>query len=81
MEEDSSILGPQVSRDHLKGLRFSCLESLSGALRRRQLQCYGKEEPWLPLGHVLIQKLKWKHYHSRWVGLGLLPTSALFQLF
>lgn len=36
VEEDSSLLEPQASQDHLKGLLFSCLKSLSGALSHRE---------------------------------------------
>lgn len=78
MEEDSSLLGPQVSRDHLKGLGFSCLESLCQEhCVTGQLQCYGKEEPWLPLGHGLSPKAQVKAL-SQQGGLGWSPYPRLF---
>lgn len=76
----SKPTGPQVSRDHLKGLRFSCLESLCQehcVTGRRQR--YGKEEPWLPLGHVLIQSSSRSVIAAGWTGLGPYPCLLCFS--
>lgn len=77
MEEESSFLEPQASQDHLKGLRFLCLESpcqehsVTG-----KLPCYDKEEPWLPLGHGFSSKAHIKAL-SQQSGLGSGPYPCL----